>query len=206
MLDRLPPNPKEDTAAAHTLIAQMLDDTAKAADNLLSAKAAQSHFANQHHAPDPDFAVGDRVMLSTMHCHQDYIAGHAGHVAKFMPCYDGPYTILDAHPKLSSYTLDLLSSGAFLTFHASLLRKFIPNDSELFPSHDHKPGPVLTADGLEEWFVDRILDERSWGCGKRYLVHWKGYNSSYDHWLPGSKLKDNVVLDVWESHRCNDSG
>ncbi len=71
----------------------------------------------------------------------------------------------------STYTLDIPSSSAFPTFHASLLRKFVPNDPELFPSHKFsEPGPILTANGLEEHFVDCVVDERKRGRGKQYLV------------------------------------
>ncbi len=116
-----------------------------------------------------------------------------------MPRFDGPYTIIDAHSQFSTYTLDLPTSKAFLTFHASLLHKFTPNNSELFPSCKFsQPGPILTADGLEEYFVDWILDERRCSQGRQYLVHWKGYDSGHDTWLAGVELKDNVALDIWE--------
>jgi hypothetical protein len=45
-----------------------------------------------------------------------------GRVAKFMPYFDGPYTIIDTHPETSNYTLDLPNSpNIFPTFHASQL-------------------------------------------------------------------------------------
>ncbi|SJL09300.1 uncharacterized protein ARMOST_12677 [Armillaria ostoyae] len=40
----------------------------------------------------------------------------------------------------------------------SLLWKFITNNSELFPSHDfEQPDPILTEDGLEEYFLLTIF-------------------------------------------------
>ncbi|PBK65753.1 hypothetical protein ARMSODRAFT_978194 [Armillaria solidipes] len=52
------------------------------------------------------------------------------------------------------------SPACFNTFHISELRKFIPNDKDLFPSRDHpSPGPVVTEDGLEEHVEDcKALD------------------------------------------------
>ncbi len=117
-----------------------------------------------------------------------------------MPHFNKPNTILDAHHEFSTYTLDLPLSNMFPMFHASLLRKFVPNDPELFPSHKFKqPGPILTAEGLEEYFIKWIIDECNYGCGKRYLIHWKGYNSDHNTWLAGSTLKDNIALDVLEA-------
>ncbi|KIP01165.1 hypothetical protein PHLGIDRAFT_60406, partial [Phlebiopsis gigantea 11061_1 CR5-6] len=79
---------------------------------------------------------------------------------KFMVRYDGPYRIVQAWPDTSVYTLDLPPHLNILpTFHASLLRPWIDNDNALFPSRRlDQPGPVVTADGEQEWAVERILD------------------------------------------------
>ena len=91
-------------------------------------------------------------------------------VAKFIVRYDGPYTVVEGHPESSTYTLDLpSSSNAHPTFYSSLLCLFIPNDNTLFPLHRYpEPGLIVTADGQEEFYVDR------WRCGHgwQYLVRW----------------------------------
>ncbi|KAI9059968.1 hypothetical protein FKP32DRAFT_1528892, partial [Trametes sanguinea] len=52
---------------------------------------------------------------------------------KFMVQYNGPYRILHAHPEASIYTLNLPDSMRISpTFHASLLKWFVPNGDELF--------------------------------------------------------------------------
>ncbi len=99
-------------------------------------------------------------MLSTMHRRRDYQAGHKNCVAKFMLHFDGLYTIIDARTDFSTYTLDISLLNVFPTFHVSLLHKFVPNDPDLFPSCEFlEPGPILTSDGLEEHFIDHIVEE-----------------------------------------------
>ncbi|KIK47106.1 hypothetical protein CY34DRAFT_799638 [Suillus luteus UH-Slu-Lm8-n1] len=84
------------------------------------------------------------------------------HIAKFMPCYDSPYIILDMHPETSTYTLNLPNSpNIFPTFHSSQLRPFHPNDPTLFPSCDFpQPGPVVTKDGQMETLFDGSASEQ----------------------------------------------
>jgi hypothetical protein len=104
-----------------------------------------------------------------------------------------------ANPSKSSYTLDLPNEpDHFPTFHASLLRKFHPNDDNLFPSRKlAQPGPVITEDGAKEWLIDRIIDERTHGRGCQYLVRWRGWGPEEDRRLPGHELTDTEALDNW---------
>ena len=116
-----------------------------------------------------------------------------------MPRFDGPFLVIKAFPEKSVYTLDLPNEpNRFPTFHASLLRKFIPNDNILFPSQALPgPEPVVTDNGEEEWFIDRILDERARRKWKQYLVCWGGWGDEEDHWLPGRELKYTEALEHW---------
>ncbi|KIY53669.1 hypothetical protein FISHEDRAFT_21930, partial [Fistulina hepatica ATCC 64428] len=50
------------------------------------------------------------------------------------------------------------------------------------------PGPVVTAQGSEEYFADRIIDECWHGCSFQYLVHWVGEGPEGDLWLPCHEL------------------
>jgi hypothetical protein len=147
---------------AKEVIERIQLDVAEAKDCLLAEKLSQAHAAHQHRGKDNVFAVGDQVMLSTLHRRQEYKSKHEKQAAKFFLRFDGPYTIVKSHPEFSTYTLDLPNSPlVFPTFHASQLKRFIANDSTLFPSRDHPcPGPVVTADGIEEYKIDKIIDAR----------------------------------------------
>ena len=111
------------------------------------------------------------------------------------------FHVLMAHMISASltYTLELPNLlNIFPTFHSLKLKHFITNDPELFPHHKLPcPGPVLTADGLEEYFVDKILDLQQWGCRWQFLIHWSGYSLEHDSWLSVSTLQDCEVLDRW---------
>lgn len=83
------------------------------------------------------------------------------------------------------------------TFHTSQVLPFIENDKELFPSWEQEcPDPVIIK-GEDEYYMDRILEERKQGRGTQYLVRWHGYGLEEDRWLPGHKLQDCKALDIW---------
>lgn len=174
-------------------------DTAEATDNILAVKISQAYQTNKHHSLDPVFAIGNWVMLLTMHQRREFQASHKNCVAKFMLWFDSPYTIVDAHADFSIYTLNIPLSNAFQTFYTFLLHKFIPNNPSLFSSYKFlEPGPIVTADGLEEHSVDCIVDERKRGQGKQYLVQFKEFDPSHNRWISGTEMADNAVLDNWE--------
>jgi hypothetical protein len=103
-------------------------------------------------------------------------------------------------PEFSAYTLDLPNSpNIFPTFHTSQLKHFTENNASLFPSHKHiSPGPIMTSDGMEEYAIDKIIDERRRGRGHQYLIRWFGYGPEEDQWLPQLKLNDCEALDMWQ--------
>ena len=188
-----------DSDNAQALLLQIKTDTMEAQDNLLLAKTQQALAANAHRGPELTYKVIDCVLLSTFHRHRNYMQRGDHRVAKFMVRYDGPYTISAAHPSSSTYTLDLSATMRIHpTFHTSLLRPYVPNEDSLFPGRaDPKPGPVVTADGVEEFFVKRILDCRRRGRGWQYLMRWCGYGPGSDSWLPGSEVDKLEALDIF---------
>lgn len=196
-----------DDPTARAVLEKLELDLLDASDSLLAAKASQSHHANKSRAPDLHFSVGQKVMLATAHRRRDYMRARDGRVAKFMPRFDGPYEVIKAHPDSSLYTLRLPeSSKIHPSFHSSQLREFIPNDDSLFPSRTHaKPGPIITEDGSEEYFIDKILDERPRGRGRQYLVRWLGYGPEWDSWVAGQELASTAALDAWQSRSVSPS-
>ena len=142
-------------AQAQMLISQIGTNVAEAKDNLLQAKVFQAHYANLNRSSDIPFEVGNKVMLSTLHCRQQFKSEGKKWAAKFFPCYDGPYDIIAVHLSTSNYTLKLPNlPNTYPTYHTSELKPFVPNDTSLFPGHElSQPQPILTSDGLEKFLV-----------------------------------------------------
>ncbi|EEB88909.1 hypothetical protein MPER_13063 [Moniliophthora perniciosa FA553] len=193
--------PREERSAAE-VIELLRIDTMEAQDSLVQAKVNQAHQMNKHRSPDHCFTEGDKVWLSTKNRRRDYLQKKKDRVAKFVPRFDGPYVVKSCHPELSTYTLEIphAHKNACVTFHSSHLKPWTPNDDDLFPQRKHqRPGPIVTEDGIEEYFIDSIIDERRCGRGYRYLVRWVGYGPEDDEWLPGKELDECAALDTWLS-------
>ncbi|KAF8233293.1 hypothetical protein L208DRAFT_1267204, partial [Tricholoma matsutake] len=93
---------------------------------------------------------------------------------KFFPHWDGPFTVTHMFLEKSNYTIHLPNApDAFPTFHLSLLKRhaFISTKAELFPSHKHvQPGPIITANGIDEYKIEKIVDKCKIGHGFQYLI------------------------------------
>jgi hypothetical protein len=190
-----------DIANALKAIMSLKTDVADTHDALLVSKIAQAHSANAHRNNEPTFNVGDHVYLSTAHQRQEYLNGNNKCITKFMPRFDRPYTIVSANPESSTYTLDLPEhTNVYPTFHASKLKKHVPNNAELFPSRElQRPTPIMTASGSKEWEVEKILNTRQRGRGHQYLICWRGYGAEVDVWVPAQELEGTHVLQQYKS-------
>lgn len=188
------------TPAALSFMEDLQSCLADAMDSLFAAKISQALKANTLHGPDLEFKVGNKVLLSTEHWRHEYTQKKEGWVAKFMPHFNGPYMIEKAFSESSMYTLHLpASSLAFSLFHVSLLKKYNKNNANLFPNHKlPKPGPIITVDGQDKYFIEKILDKQRHGHGHQYLVHWLGYGPEGDLWLPCSELLEMEALELWD--------
>ena len=58
--------------ASKTAIERINNDVAEAQDNLLLTKISQSHYVDASWAPDPNYKIGNFIMLSTKHHQHEY--------------------------------------------------------------------------------------------------------------------------------------
>jgi hypothetical protein len=71
--------------SAHDVLRCLEFDIQEAQDNLTAAKIRQAYHANEHHASEIPYKVGELVMLSTTHRRRNYKRKGKKRVAKFMP-------------------------------------------------------------------------------------------------------------------------
>jgi hypothetical protein len=153
-------NDDTNTANAKDILDQMVPIELEAKDNLLTAKIDQAQLANRHRSSKFPFRVGGRVVLSTAHRRTQYKSEDGRRVAKFMPRYDGPYEITSTDERHSTITLSLPHNPqAFPVFHTSEVQPFQENNDDLFPSRALIPPAPITIDGMQEYFIEKIVDE-----------------------------------------------
>jgi len=162
-------------------------DIEQAKESISKAQQRMKYYADQSRK-DYNFQEGDKVMLSTQDLQLAYPKAK-----KFQPRYIGPYTITK---KLSdvTFSLELPSTmGIHPNIHVSRL---IPaRDKDEF-GRQLPPPPPVEVEGEQEYIIKKILDSKTWGRGKRYLVLWQGYDDPT--WVPGSLLQDAEALDDFE--------
>lgn len=168
----LPHNVTTEDISAHDIIKRLQIDVLEAQDNLLRSKISQAVESNKHRSLDFPFNIGSCIRITTLHQRNEYKVKGKKRVAKFMLRYDGPYTIIDTDKEHSTVTIELPNApNIFPTFHTSEIMPFIENNASLFPSRTfEEPPPILTPEGSEEFFIDKILDQHRHGRGHQYLV------------------------------------
>ena len=204
LVTTVPMSPSDPLHDTKVILLQLEDNINAAKDNLLLTKITQGVQKDNHQSAEMHYEIGDQVMLSTFHHRREYLQRGQNHVTMFMPWFDGPFTVTDDFPSCSVYTIAMPNAPeTYPSFHMSLLKPFIPNDPNLFPSWSWvHPDTVVTEKG-EEWFIKCIIDEWKWGRGYQYLVWWVGEGPEMEVWLLRTELEDCEVLDVWLKKRNN---
>jgi RNase H-like domain found in reverse transcriptase/Reverse transcriptase (RNA-dependent DNA polymerase)/Integrase zinc binding domain/Chromo (CHRromatin Organisation MOdifier) domain/Retrotransposon gag protein/Integrase core domain len=175
-------------------IERINESQAIAQDNHLAAKTIQTRNANRKRRADPVYKEGDLVMLNTRNIRKRITRD--GRVAKLYPRHIGPFKVIKAFPKTSTYKLELLPAVDFESihnvFHTNLLRPYIPNDPDLFPAREPpRPPPVIPEEDRYE--VERIVDYRMLRRRRQYLVKWAGYPESDNSWVDEEDIDRDVV-------------
>ncbi|GAA5826826.1 hypothetical protein JCM3770_005418 [Rhodotorula araucariae] len=187
--------------AVDALLADRAAKVQAACDALAISKVREAEQANRTRTAEPDFKVGDMVMVDSSDRRSRYkTRGGDRRAAKLFARWDGPYRITACSPARSTYTLELLAGDkAHPVFHASKLKIYNENNPDLFGAREPARPEPIDMDGMTEYVIEKILDEK--GTGMRRYVKWVGYPDSDNTWEPLAHVEDTTALDDWEAVR-----
>jgi hypothetical protein len=174
----------EPGSAVEEFLHNIRNATKVAKDSLQRAKTAMKQRCERHRPPPQNFMEGDQVLVTTQHLPSNRPTG------KLDQKWRGPFRVIKKVGEVA-YKLDLpptwkgqkvFNEGRIKPFHALTF----PNQ-ERMPS---RPEPELNSQGLEEYEVREILDQRGVGLRAEYLVRWEGYGPEDDTWEPLRNLEN----------------
>jgi hypothetical protein len=128
------------------------------------------------HRDTPKYQIGDHVWLEGCHLCTNQPT------AKLAPKRHRLFKVVQVMFPVN-YWLELpMQWSIHDVFHADLLTPY-----RKMPTHSanyQRPAPDLV-EGVEEYEVERVLDSRRYGCGRKlqYLIAWKGYPDSNNQWV-----------------------
>jgi hypothetical protein len=128
------------------------------------------------HRDMPQYKVGDQVWLEGRHLRTNQP------MAKLAPKCHRPFKVVQVMSPVN-YRLELPTQWSIHNvFHTDLLTPY-----RKMPTHgaNYQCPPPDLVEGVEEYEVERILDSRRHGCGRKlqYLIVWKGYPDSDNQWV-----------------------
>ena len=137
------------------------------------------------HRDTPKYKVGDQVWLEGHHLRTNQPT------AKLAPRHHGPFPIVQVMSPVN-YRLQLPTQWSIHdVFHIDLLTPYCET-----PTHGanyQRPPPDLV-NGVEEFEVEKVLDSRRHGRGRKlqYLIKWKGYPDSDNQWVNWDDARESL--------------
>jgi len=177
-------------AATEGFVSRMQEIVEEARAAIASAQEKQRFHANQHRRNE-EFEVGDMVWLSAENIETP--SSRERPKKKFNALYYGPFKVSMKNSPVS-YELVLPETWRIAnTFHASLLKKYVPEPEDMRGRAPTRPNPVIV-EGEEEYEVEDILKARGTGSRREYLVKWKGYDYDDSTWQSRADLKNAPTI------------
>ena len=128
------------------------------------------------HRDTPKYKEGDQVWLEGRHLRTNQPT------AKLAPRRHGPFPIIQVMSPVN-YRLKLPTQWSIHdVFHIDLLTPY--RETPTHGANYQRPPPDLI-EGVEEFEVEKVLDSRRYGRGRKlqYLIKWKGYPDSDNQWV-----------------------
>lgn len=186
----------------------LLASQERAAACIVDAVAYAQKRWNEKHV-EPPFEVGDEVLVSTKHFQ---FKGER----KLIPPFVGPFAVLE---KVGPNAIRVALTGEYARKHpvfpVSLCKPYHRTEADRFPGRREPapPQPDLI-DGVPEWVVEKILDQRTVkpkrgqrnkAKTQQFLVKWEGYPDKYNRWVPEEDLQNakEALQDYYQSRRLS---
>jgi hypothetical protein len=128
------------------------------------------------HHDTPKYKTGDQVWLEGRHLRTNQPT------AKLAPKCHRPFKVIQVMSPVN-YRLELPTQWSIHNiFHTDLLTLY--RETPTHGANYQHPPPDLV-DGVEEYEVEKVLDSRRYGRGRKlqYLIAWKGYPDSDNQWV-----------------------
>jgi hypothetical protein len=120
--------------------------------------------------------------------------------AKLGPKRHGPFKVLKQLSE-AVYRVEIPRQWKIHNvFHANLITPY--KETELHGPNFTRPAPDLI-DGEEEYEVEKILEEKPRGKGRKmhYLVKWKGYPTSDNSWEPRENVHAEELIKEFQARK-----
>jgi hypothetical protein len=151
-------NPKTPGQRAEVIVTKLRGALELAHTAIAAAQQEQEEYANRHRDPAFDYKVGDKVWLDLRNVRTD-------RPCKKLDTRHAKYTVLE---KVGSHAFKLdTPPGIHPVFHTWLLRPASDNPLPSQTVSDWQPPSVLI-DGEEEYFVEKIIDEKKTRRGRGF--------------------------------------
>ena len=178
---------------------QMRAITARAKRSMFAAQMRQKRYYDKNRT-DKQFAVGDKVLLSTANLALKVL--RTG-VRKLAPKWVGPFTVIERIGSLG-YRLELPATmTVHNVFHACYLRPY-KDDLRKKPP----PVPELDEQGEDNFEVDRILDHAEVKKGNKrklkYLLRFTGYGPEEDMWTDDVSGCAELLQEYWDRKKVTE--
>ena len=175
--------------AAKKLRMQIQNGIERAKAAMLNAQQRPKAYADKKTSPSA-LKVDDRVLLSTKN-----LRSRAQGAMKLLPRYIGPFPVMHV-VNAEAYRLKLPANiRLHNVFHVSFLEPYRED------GHYQPPPATVFIDGDVQYDVAEILDVRSNGSGRQFLVRWEGYSPAHDTWEDEDNLANckDKLQEVWSA-------
>ena len=160
---------------------------------LLDAQERMRRHYDGKREPQPNFQVGDKVMLNAKNIQTLRPSKKLDHRMR------GPWTIIKrVGPRAFQLDLKEYKGRKHDVFPVGLLE---PYHESMIPSHVQPPPPPVN-DEEDLYELEDVLESKVERCVVKYLVRWKGYGPDDITWEPWSNMVSEFAKDkVRDFHR-----